>query len=55
MPPILARLFQLRNFYSHKDSVDNMIRKGKDIEKNGLAQAIWHPSAARSSFMETKR
>jgi formyltetrahydrofolate deformylase len=27
---------------SHKDSVDDMIRKGRDLEKVVLARAIWH-------------
>ena len=27
---------------SHKDSVDDMIRKGRDLEKLVLARAIWH-------------
>ncbi len=27
---------------SHKDSVSDMIRKGKDLEKTVLARAIWH-------------
>jgi formyltetrahydrofolate deformylase len=27
---------------SHKDTVDDMIRKGRDLEKVVLARAIWH-------------
>jgi len=27
---------------SHKDTVDDMVRKGKDLEKVVLARAIWH-------------
>ncbi len=27
---------------SHKDSVDDMVRKGRDLEKIVLARAIWH-------------
>lgn len=27
---------------SHKDTVDDMVRKGKDLEKTVLARAIWH-------------
>jgi formyltetrahydrofolate deformylase len=27
---------------SHKDTVDDMVRKGRDLEKVVLARAIWH-------------
>ena len=27
---------------SHKDTVDDMIRKGRDLEKIVLARAVWH-------------
>ena len=27
---------------SHKDTVDDMVRKGRDLEKVVLARAVWH-------------
>jgi formyltetrahydrofolate deformylase len=29
-------------YVSHKDTVDDMVRKGRDLEKVVLARAIWH-------------
>jgi len=29
-------------YVSHKDTVDDMVRKGRDLEKIVLARAIWH-------------
>ena len=30
------------DYVSHKDTVDDMVRKGRDLEKVVLARAIWH-------------
>ena len=27
---------------SHKDSVDDLVRKGRDLERTILARAVWH-------------